>query len=55
VPARFAGGLGEQAQEFGGQADSAPARGDRDGEVRGAILSGWLAAGDRDTALAEGP
>jgi hypothetical protein len=50
----FAGGLGEQAEEFAGQADVAPARGDRDGDLRGAVLFGWLVAGDRDTALAGG-
>ena len=54
MDAPFAGGLGEHAEEFGGQADVAPARGDRDGDVRGAVLSGWLVAGDRDTALAGG-
>ena len=37
-----------------GQAGVAPARRDRDGDVRGAVLSGWLVAGDRDTALAGG-
>ena len=52
--APFAGGLGERAEEFGGQADVAPSRGYRDGDVRGAVLSGWLVAGDRDTALAGG-
>ena len=52
--APFAGGLGEQAEEFGGQADVAPARGDRDGDFRGAVLVGGLVAGDRDTALAGG-
>ena len=52
--ATFAGGLGEHAEEFGGQADIAPARGDRNGDVRGAVLFGWLVAGDRDTALAGG-
>jgi hypothetical protein len=52
--APFAGGLGEHAEQFAGQADVAPARGDRDGDVRGAVLLGWLVAGDRDTALAGG-
>ena len=52
--APFAGGLGEHAEELGGQAGAAPARGDRDGDVRGAVLVGWLVAGDRDTALAGG-
>ena len=32
----------------------APGRGNRDGDVRGAVLFGWLVAGDRDTALAGG-
>ena len=36
------------------RADVAPARGYRDGDVRGAVLSGWLVARDRDTALAGG-
>src|ERR1035437_3464603 len=52
--APFAGGLGEHAEQFGGHAGGAPARGDRDGDVRGAVLFGRLVAGDRDTALAGG-
>src|ERR1039457_2109519 len=32
----------------------APARGDRDGDVRGAVLFGRLVAGDRDAPLAGG-
>ena len=52
--APFAGGLGEHAEEFAGQAGVAPARGNRDGDVRGAVLFGWLVAGDRDTAPAGG-
>jgi len=51
MDAPFAGGLGEHAEQFAGQADVAPARGDGDGDVRGAVLSGWLVAGDRDTAV----
>ncbi|HEX5299952.1 MAG TPA: hypothetical protein VFW50_23435 [Streptosporangiaceae bacterium] len=52
--ASLAGGLGEHAEQFGGQAGVAPAGGYRDGDVRGAVLSGWLVAGDRDTAPAGG-
>ena len=52
--APFAGGPGEHAEELAGQADATPARGDRDGDVRGAVPFGWLVAGDRDTALAGG-
>ena len=54
MDAAFAGGPGEHAEKLAGQADVAPARGDRDGDVRGAVLFGWLVAGDRDTALAGG-
>jgi hypothetical protein len=54
MDASFGGGLGEHAEEFGGQAGVAPARSDRDGNLRGAVLSGWLVTGDRDTALAGG-
>jgi len=50
----LAGGLGEHPEEFGGEADVPPGRGDRDSDFRGAVLSGWLVAGDRDTALAGG-
>ena len=52
--APFAGGLGEYTEKFGGQADVAPAQGNCDGDVRGAVLSGRLVASDRDTALAGG-
>jgi hypothetical protein len=38
--ALFAGGLGEHAEQFAGQADAAPARDDRNGDVRGAVLLG---------------
>ena len=54
MDAPFAGGLGEHVEQFAGQAGAAPARDDRDGDVRGAVLPGWLVAGDRDTALAGG-
>ena len=54
VYAPFAGGLGEHAEELGGQAGAPPARGDRDSDVRGAVLVGWLVAGDRHAALAGG-
>ena len=54
MDAPFAGGPGEHAEEFGGQAHVAPGRGDRDGDLRRAVLLGWLVAGDRDTAPAGG-
>ena len=52
--APFAGGLGEHTEQFAGQVDATPAREDRNGDVRGTVLLGWLVAGDRDTALADG-
>ena len=39
-------GLGKHAEQFAGQADAAPAQDDRNGDVRGAVLLGWLIAGD---------
>ena len=54
MDAAFAGGPGEHAEKLAGQAGVAPARGDRDGDLRSAVLFGWLVAGDRDTALAGG-
>jgi hypothetical protein len=47
-------GLGKHAEQFAGQADAAPAQDDRNGDVRGAALLGWLIAGDRDTTPAGG-
>ena len=52
--APFAGGLGEHAERFAGQAQAAPGGDDRNGDVRGSVLFGWLVAVDRDTALAGG-
>lgn len=50
--APFADGPGEQADQLGGQPGAAPARGDHDGDVRDAVLLGWLAAGGSQRAIA---